>query len=402
MTGISTLGQALDQIERLKTTQTQFDLLNYQLASSKKTNKFSGLGADLLVSKRSRASFSSLEVYQNNIKIADNRVQHQLTALKEFRAQTKSLRDFLVNFAEEGTHQEGSDIRQDDPLTPENEAIRIGQDSAEMETDFKTMANFAKNIEGFLMELVNRQEDGRYLFSGADTANKPLDSLALLDSQMSAAIMNWKNEGSATNITTEDFIADLKGRVATISNPDVFSDTVVGFNSSLVSGTSGKIYARINATSEVDYTSLANNQGIRDVLVAVSFLKNENLPPAVDVYTQPYTYGDTPVTEGAPGATVDEQMENFFAMINAVENMVNTSLSRLDEQIADLEMARVQLDQASKVNTEQKNVVQGLIDDVENVDLNEVAVKLTSLQTTLQASYQVTAMMQQMSLVNFM
>ncbi len=43
-----------------------------------------------------------------------------------------------------------------------------------------------------------------------------------------------------------------------------------------------------------------------------------------------------------------------------------------------------------------------LMGDIQNADPYEVGVKLTTLQTQLQASYQVTAMLSQMSLVNFL
>ena len=42
-----------------------------------------------------------------------------------------------------------------------------------------------------------------------------------------------------------------------------------------------------------------------------------------------------------------------------------------------------------------------LMGDIQQADPYEVGVKLTTLQTQLQASYQVTAMLSQMSLVNF-
>lgn len=402
MTGVSTLGQALDQIERLKVAQTDFDLLSRQLSTGKKTDRFSGLGADLLTSKRTRASFKSMEVYQNNIKLADNRIQHMLTALKEFRAQTENLRDFMLNFSEESAHQEGEYIRQDDPITPEIEVEPvIGLGSGEMDVDFTTMANFAKNMDGFIKDLINRQEEDRYVFSGSDTLNKPLGSTATLDATMETAITNWKDEASGSNITTAEFIADLQDRVATATNPDAFSDSVVGFNATITSGKAGNVYARIDANSEVNYTSLANNQGFRDVLVAVSFLKSENLPPIADVYAEPYTFGDAPVENGAPGATLEEQTEAFFEVFNAVESMITGAMKEIDKEIQNLELARVRLDEAAKVNRDQQNAAKSLIDDVENVDINEVAVKVGAVQTSLDASYRITALMREMSLTNF-
>ena len=43
-----------------------------------------------------------------------------------------------------------------------------------------------------------------------------------------------------------------------------------------------------------------------------------------------------------------------------------------------------------------------LLGDIENADAYEVGVKLTTLQTQLEASYRVTSMLAQMSLVNYL
>ena len=52
MAGISTLGQFLDQIARLKTQQTQLGDLSVQISSGKKTQKLSGLESDILRTSR--------------------------------------------------------------------------------------------------------------------------------------------------------------------------------------------------------------------------------------------------------------------------------------------------------------------------------------------------------------
>ena len=96
---VSTLGQALDQIDRLKVIQSDFSLLSSQLATGKKTQKFTGLGSDILTSKRARADFKSLEIYKTNITNGEQRINQTLTALKEFRAQTANFQNYLFNFS---------------------------------------------------------------------------------------------------------------------------------------------------------------------------------------------------------------------------------------------------------------------------------------------------------------
>lgn len=401
MTGVSTLGQALNQIERLKVSQNSFDLLSRQLSSGKKTNKFSGLGSDVITSKRARADFKALETYQTNITLANNRVQEMLSSLREFREQTEHLRDFLVQFSEQSAHQEGDYIRQDDPLTPGvTETTPIGYNSAEMDIDFRTMQQFAGSIKEFMSELINRQDGDRYVFGGANALEKPLGDSSALDAAVSTIIVNWKSE--SVGYSTSEIISDVRDRTATIGNPNAITDSIVGYNPNLASNTAGKVSARVNEYTEVNYTSYANNQGFRDVMVAISVLTNENLPPIADVYAEPYTFGDPTTADGAPGLTLEEQEDNFFEFFNAIESMVTGALDSIDEEIIRLENARVRLDQAKQVNTQNKNIAKALFEDVEGVDINEVAVKLTSVQTSLEASYSIAARLQQLSLVNFL
>lgn len=401
MTGVSTLGQALNQIERLKVSQSSFDSLSRQLSSGKKTQVFSGLGSDVITSKRARADFKALQTYQTNITLANNRVQEMLSSLREFREQTEHLRDFLVNFSKESAHQEGDYIRQDDPLTPlVNEATPIGYNSEEMDIDFRTMQQFASSIKEFMNELINRQDGDRYVFGGANALEKPLGDSSALDAAVSTIIVNWKSE--TASYSTSEIISDVRDRTATIGNPNAITDSIIGYNPNLAGGAAGKVTARVNEYTEVNYTSFANNQGFRDVMVAISVLSNENLPPIADVYAEPYTFGDPTTADGAPGATLEEQEDNFFEFFQAITSMVTGALDSIDDEIVRLENARVRLDQAKQVNTQNMNIAKALFEDVEGVDINEVAVKLTSVQTSLEASYSIAARLQQLSLVNFL
>ncbi len=405
MTGVSTMGQAYDQIERLKHVQLKMTSLTTQLTTGKKSQSFSGLGTDVLFSKRARADFKSVETYINNIKKSDTRIDLTLQALKEFRAQAANLQDFIVNFSQESAHQKGDIIYQaDDPLTPtideSLDQIPIGYSTSEPDIDFKSIQSFSTNVFDFMVDLVNRQDGDRYLFGGADSLTKPLETNGIMDAAISTAIVNWKSELSPTNITTEQLIADLTGRSST-GNPDAITDTVVGYSANLSAGNVGDVFVRVDDNSEINYTSLANNQGFRDILVAVSYLKNENLSPMADAYNTPYTHGDMPVADGAPGATVDEMKDNFFAVFNALGQMVNNALDEIDTEIRNLEIARVRLDEAKTAHQSQKALLLNIISDVEDADTTEIAVTLNALQVTLDASYRVTARLQELSLVNF-
>jgi len=67
----------------------------------------------------------------------------------------------------------------------------------------------------------------------------------------------------------------------------------------------------------------------------------------------------------------------------------------------ELAVARSTLDNSTKRHTDYKAQLDNLLSDVETVSKEDVAMEIMALQTRLQASYQVTSMVSQLSLVNF-
>ena len=104
----------------------------------------------------------------------------------------------------------------------------------------------------------------------------------------------------------------------------------------------------------------------------------------------------------APGATKQEQNHNFFLVFNDLAATINAALDRIDLVEYDIGNVQAQISQIDHNYRQEKNILQDNISSVEDVDINEVAVKLNALATQLQASYQVTGFVQQLSLANFL
>ncbi|MGB4057544.1 MAG: flagellin [Alphaproteobacteria bacterium] len=398
MTGVSSLGQALDQIERIKDQQTLFSALSAQFTSGKKTHEFTGLGTDVLFSKRARSDFNAIDTYVNNIINGDRRIKLMLNAIEEFKAQAENFADILVNFSQQSEHQEGEIIYYDDPLTSAIEHTPVGMTSAKPSVDFGTVREYASNVLGFFKDIVNSKDAERYLMAGADTLIKPLEDNGSLDSAVSALIKSWKSG----TITTDNLIADFSDRTTSGGNADALTDTIVGYSSSLSANTAGKIFLRIDDFSEIDITTLGNDQAFRDVIVAASAIMNGDFPPIIDAYISPNTYPGVPDAQGAPGANNQEMKDNFFQVYNHLVQMVNNAIDTADQVRFKLENVRVRIDSVKQSHTEQKNLLLNTISDVEDVDVNEVAVKLQSLQIQLDASYRITAKLQELTLANFL
>lgn len=404
MTGVSSLGQSISQIARIKEIQTQFTTLSLQLSTGKKTNKFTGLGSDILTDKRSRADIQALETYNNNITKAQRRIDLTLNAVNEFRAQAQTIYSALVGFAKETTHQEGDVVYYDDPLTlTVDEHVAVGQTSGELGYEMKNIQSLATDIYDIMYDLLNAQEGERYLLGGADTTTQPITDTGTLESAITVQINSWKTGV----ITTDDLIADLRDRDST-TNTDAINDTIVGYSAALTAGNVGDVFVRVDERTEIKYTALASEQAFRDIMVAASYLKSDNLGPIADVYAEPYTLGDPVLNDangnplnGAPGADLGEMKGNFFAVINALLTTVEAALEDVDKVRFDLEAKKARLATVQDQNSFEKNSLLNLVSDIENVDINSVAVEITALQTSLEASYSVTSRVLQLSLVNF-
>ncbi len=96
--------------------------------------------------------------------------------------------------------------------------------------------------------------------------------------------------------------------------------------------------------------------------------------------------------------------ERYAAMSERVaSNLGNSDPARsIDGIVGELASAQGRLSEADERYIASDNMITGFLSDIETADINEVATKLLSMQTQLQASYQVTSMLSKLSLANFL
>ncbi|MEC7028907.1 MAG: hypothetical protein VXW91_04470, partial [Pseudomonadota bacterium] len=195
MTFVSTLGQSLDQIERLKQTQLSLATLQAQISSGKKTNLFKGLGTDVITSERARASTQQLETYSNNITIADRRIKMMAQSMEQLKTQVEN----VVN------------------------AIQIQTQKGEFEME--AVSDLANKAATFVRDLLNTQDGDRFLFAGAESRTQPITDNGTMDTYMQFQLGEWVNG----NIDTDELISSYR-------DPDQLNDTLVGYSATLSSG----------------------------------------------------------------------------------------------------------------------------------------------------------------------
>ena len=373
MTGISNLGQALDQISRLKNQQITLDNFSTQIATGKKTQQFSGLTADVLRSQRARADINKLDQYTNNITNGHRRINLMTGALQQIKSQANNLVNGLTIAPQGGEYP-----------------------------DFETTKQLADDVYDYIIDLMNTKDGERYLFAGSDSSIPPIEESMLFDSflgtfryddtdlvtpsEVSGFIGSW----GAGLITTEEFI-------------DAYHNTdenTLGYSSALVSGTTGEVKIRVDENSDFDYTLLANNDGMKDLIIAIGVLKNmpppEHAPGALNTPIPPNT-----ALEQAPFPS-EERQENFYQVINDLAATIVKAVDKLEQEEYRLSLVEAQTEMVKEHYVYQTNAFKSVVAEVEDVDLTDTVAKLQQVQLGLEASFSVTALISNLSLVNFL
>ncbi len=373
MTGISNLGQALSQIELLKSQQVSLNGFSTQIATGKKTQKFAGLGEDVLRSQRARANFNKLDQYTTNIQNADRRIELMTGSLQQIKAQANNLLNGITSAPQGGDYP-----------------------------DFETTKELANDVYDYIIDLMNTKDGDRFLFAGSDSSVRPVDDNGLFSSFLGTFRLDdddlttpleqsgFIGEWGAGTITTEQFIDAYQG----------VNEKILGYSDSLVSGTTGQVRVRVDENSDFDYTLLANDEGMKELLLAIGVLKD--LPPpeyAPGALNTPI--GDLTALETAPFPPQEKQ-DNFYAVINDLGATIARAIDKLDREEYRLSLTQAQTQIIEEQYRFQSNALQSVISDAEDVDLTETVAKIQQAQTTLEASFSVTALISNLTLVNFL
>ncbi|MEM6810939.1 MAG: hypothetical protein AAF549_00555 [Pseudomonadota bacterium] len=375
MTGISNLGQSIDRIARLKTQQQTLDTFSTQIATGKKTQQFSGLNGDVLRSQRARADLNQLDQYTTNIKNASRRIDLMTNSLEQIKAQANNLLNGLTIAPQGGEYP-----------------------------DFELTQELAQDVYDYIIDLLNTKDGDRFLFAGSDSQVKPVQDDNLFSTFLGTYVPDaddrllnppqeqsgFIGEWGAGIITTEEFIAAYQG----------VNDSILGYSNSLVSGTTGDVRVRVDENSDFEYTVLANEDGLREVMLAIGVIKDfippEFAPGAADTPNPLDPTIDPPPTPDA------EQQENFYAVINDLASTIARGIDKIDREIYRLSLTEAQVQTIEEQYVFQSNALQTIVSEVEDVDLNETVAKIQQAQVSLEASYSVTALISDLTLVNFL
>lgn len=144
----------------------------------------------------------------------------------------------------------------------------------------------------------------------------------------------------------------------------------------------GTAVAQVDKGITVQYGARADEQALR------TQLQNVAVFAAVTTTTSNSTYASAQV------AALNQRIANNLAVIPGTQT--------IQEIQADFAGAQATIKASTDRQAQTKTMSQTLLDSIEGINNDEVATKILALQTSLQASYQTTSKLYQMSLVKFL
>jgi flagellin-like hook-associated protein FlgL len=218
----------------------------------------------------------------------------------------------------------------------------------------------------------------------------PAATSANLNAALNGAIGTLGNTSlvaASAIAATRDFFADPPQRVAgaplataTALANGTAANTVFWYTGENGAGTGrASSIARIDQSITVQYGARASEQAIRSQLQSVAVL-----------------------------AAVTSTGPNAAAQVAALSQRVTQNLTpqpgqqTIQDIQADLSIAQTTMKAATARQTQTQAMLQNIVDGAESVSPDQVASQILALQTALQASYQTTAMLSQLSLTKFL
>ena len=164
---------------------------------------------------------------------------------------------------------------------------------------------------------------------------------------------------------------------------DGSSDTVIWYTGQQTGNARLSATAQIDDTSSVGYGVRANEDGLLQMVRTLAAMSIESYPT-----------GDV-TAKGRFDAMVERQMGNLASDTAAMDGSV--------EGISlELGVVKNAIGNTTDRNTAYAYQLETMLTDVENVNMEQTAMELLALKTRLEASYQTTASVAQLSLVNYL
>lgn len=141
--------------------------------------------------------------------------------------------------------------------------------------------------------------------------------------------------------------------------------------------------ARIDDGTTISYGAQANEPGIVRLIQTLAAMASQTYP------------NDDPTSSGRYDAMANRQIERL-------SETNNNSAGSIGVISVELSLAKTTMDHARERQLAHKAQLDGMLADIETIPAEEVSIQLLALKTRLEASYETTALIARLSLVNYL
>lgn len=339
---VSTLGQNKFLMSRVADLQSQILDFQSRVSTGKKTDRYSGLSIQSKPHLDLTVERQAIEGYQKTIEATDLRMESMQTSLTRMTDICRDVRNEAIRTTDKG-NAVGNDVLKTKAIEAIYEVTR----------------------------LLNVNTGGRYLFAGRDTATQPMRDAGYVGTPGTPLddIENIVNTGpvpppiSGAGTAAPVFAA-------------IQSYFAVTSNSYLADSTGAPISARIDHGVDMIYGIRGDDQAFKDLLTGL--------------------YAAAGITISATNEDGADQLAQLAA------DQIGTAIDKVQALAAKLGTQQKILDDKKVALGKYDDFLERQLGTIENADYAESITQLTMLQTQLQASFQITAQMRQLTLTNFL
>ncbi|MEA1938395.1 MAG: flagellin [Pseudomonadota bacterium] len=211
-----------------------------------------------------------------------------------------------------------------------------------------------------MIETINTNVGDRYLFAGTDISNRPLNDMDALK----ASVDGIMDQYMAGMITGVDVVSDV----------DSLSDVQLGYNTTLAGA--DPVTVQIEKNYDIDYTHMANGEGLKDIIKGLQMLASVEYDPALH--------------------------DEYLDVIDGAGAFLQEGALKLDSDLAGLGIKQQMMEDMHDRHEKAQIDIAQYIGRAEDVDIAEAVVRMQLLQTQLEVSYHTLGSLKNMTLMDYM
>jgi flagellar hook-associated protein 3 FlgL len=343
-------------IAAAEATRAQMQTLTEQVASGLISNTYAGLGGGAAVSLSLSPVLAQQQTWQNNINAVSGTMQVTQTVLTQISS-------IAANFV-----AQSNDLNN---VTP---------------SQIDTVAASARAALTQVASLLDSTDGGNYVFAGTDSANPPVPGPdTILSSgfftQIQAAVGALGTAGAAATIAstlstaasnaagTSPFSTALSQPAAAVNA--LLPQVQVGDHNFVTSGIAASANASVASTG-----GSTTGSYMRDILRGLA------------------TIGSMSSSQAS--------VAGFTTLVADTQTSLSGAVTALNQDAGVLGNTQSQLTQTQTLLSQTSTALQGQVSSAQDVDMAQTISAITQVQTHLQASYQLIANMQSMTLTKYL